>query len=252
MVSNLILFWKGVKKAYSLFKKWFIVVNIIFLVIYLYAGDLLGPWAEKLFYAAVIAILSILLEVLLSIGAEMKLDIRVEIFPNFSAAIPIIQSIISKQKTIDIKIIAQTGASHLSLFLKAISSNPKLKKEKITITMGILSPELCRNKHLPNHWLKEVETSIYTIKEKFKGTKIDLKLVLFNLLPSPSGVLINNKHLIFTILNWIQTKESQYELAAAENPHYYYKRRTPENEYFYCLFESWLTNCPSDLITIEN
>ena len=66
---------------------------------------------------------------------------------------------------------------------------------------------------------------------------------LFETLPAPHGLVINNKHLFIGFFNWRKIGED-FQLSGAQLAHNYYHIGEPEFDYYFNLFESWFNYSP--------
>lgn len=231
---------RRIPKIYEKVRSWIIYGAMIILLVILYFGDTLGPWREKLLVTAALVILAILFEIVLDISKNLKIKPQIEVFPSLYEALPRIREIVSRDKQTSMKIIAATGGTTVATILPAIiSSSPA---GKIGISMGILAPDTLYKEWIPHHWPKEIETTIGRLEE-LVSERTSVNLFLFEMLPVPHGLILNEEHLFLGFFGWT-TSSGKSQLSGAQLPHRYYHKSHPEYEYCCNLFESWFTHSP--------
>ncbi len=169
-----------------------------------------------------------------------KVLTEIALFPSLYEAMPRIKEIVSRDKQTSIKIIAATGGTTVATILPTIISSSSA--QKIEISMGILAPDTPCKDCIPRHWPQEIEITIGRAEE-FKSDRVSIDLFLFEILPVPHGLLLNDEHLFLGFFSWITSTGKSY-LAGAQLPHRYYHKSYQEYEYFYNLFESWFKYAP--------
>jgi len=232
---------RKIPKVYHRAKKWIIYADILFLLVVLYFGEILGPWREKLFATAALGMLAIFFEILLSVSEMLETKPEAKAYPTIYEALPKIKEIVSRDREItSIKVIAATGGTTVATLLPAIASSSPARK--IDVHMGILDPDTPYKEWIPHHWPAESKTTIERVNEEFGG-RISIDLFLFQALPAPHGLLINDEHLFLGFFSWMKVGEKP-QLSGAQLPHRYFRRGEPGSSYYFDLFESWFENSP--------
>jgi len=234
---------KRILKIYEKARSWIIYGAIIALAIGFYFGDAFGPRREEILVALALGILAILFAILLEISRNLKIKPAIEVFPSLYDALPRIREIIGRdKKETSVKIIAATGGTTLDTILPAIrESSPA---GKIKISMGILAPDTPSKEYIPPHWIGEIETTIQRVEDFRSKKRVSLDLFLFDMLPVPHGLILNDEHLFLGFFSWTTTESGKSQLSGAQLPHYYYHKSHPEYEYYRELFESWFNYSP--------
>lgn len=231
---------KRVSKTYEKAKKWVVYVDIAFLLIVLYFGDILGPWREKLFATAALGVLAILFETLVSLSDNLGTKPETSLFPTISAAFPKIREIVSHDKQVtSVKIIAATGGTTVRIILPEIASSSPARR--IEFSIGILDPNNPYKEWTPPYWPQEGKATIERLRMGFENERISINLRLFKTLQVPHGLLINNEHLFLAFFSWTE-RDEKVQLTSAQLPHHYYHVSNPESAYYFNLFESWVNS----------
>lgn len=232
---------KRIPKIYEKAKSWIIYGAIIALFIVFYFGGVFGPRREEILVALALGILAILFSILLEISRNLKIKPETKSFLSLSEALPKIREIISHDKQTSMKIIAATGGTTVATILPAIiSSSPA---GKINISMGILAPDTPYKEWIPHHWPKEIETTIGRLEE-LVSERTSVDLFLFEMLPVPHGLILNDEHLFLGFFGWTTIESGESQLSGAQLPHYYYHKGHPKYEYYLDLFKSWFKHSP--------
>ena len=231
-------FAKQLSEIYEKVRRWIAYGSIISLLIISYFGNIFGTWRDELLITFASVILALLFDILISISENMKVKPTKQ-FSSISTALPIIEEIVSRDENISVKIIAATGGTTRASILPLIIDGSKAKK--IEISIGILDPSSI-SEYTPSHWLSEIRTTIKYLVG-FTNHQVHIDLFLFEALPVPHGLVINNKHLFLGFFNWRKVGED-FQLSGAQLAHKYYHMGDPEFDYYFNLFESWFNHSP--------
>jgi hypothetical protein len=183
-------FTKQLSEIYEKGKRWIAYGSIISLLIISYFGNIFGTWRDELLITFASIILVLLFDLLISISKDIKVKPTKQ-FSSIFTALPVIEEIVSHDESISVKIIAATGGTTLESIFPSIIDKSKAKK--IEISIGILDPSSI-SEYIPSYWLSEIRNTIERLGE-FINHRVHIDLFLFEALPAPHGLIINNKHL---------------------------------------------------------
>ena len=231
-------FAKQLSEIYEKGKRWIAYGSIISILIISYFGNIFGVWRDELLITFASIILVLLFDLLISISKNIKVKPTKQ-FSSISTALPVIEEIVGQYENISVKILAATGGTTFASILPSIID--KSKARKIEISMGILDPSSI-SEYTPSHWHSEIRTTIKRLRE-FVNHRVHIDLFLFEALPAPHGLVINNKHLFIGFFNWRKIGED-FQLSGAQLAHNYYHIGEPEFDYYFNLFESWFNYSP--------
>ena len=234
--------FKKIGRVYGKAQKWIIYGLIVFLLVVFCLGDIVGDYRDRLLVPAALATLAMLFQMLIAISNSLSVRPERNLFPSIYDALPKIKEIVGRpRKVTSVKVIAGTGGTTIAALLPTITSSSQARE--VDISIGILSPDSEYRAWVPDHWPSESRTSIKRLKEEFGGGRITVSLVLFEILPVPHGLLIDNEHLFIGFFSWLRT-DGKSQLSGAQLPHRYYHARDPEFAYYSTLFQQWFENCP--------
>lgn len=137
----------------------------------------------------------------------------------------------STQRTIKIEIMAFTGGTFATAFLRdAIRLNP----HKLNIVLRAIDFTQANIELFPGHWEREEADTVERLKVLCAG-KADLEIWHYPSFPFLLGVAIDDSHLLITFPSWDQRTGK----LADKSLEYRYFSRNSGSEYLFDLFENW-------------
>lgn len=234
---------EAIKRFYQKSKRALIYIDLVFVVIVFYAGKYLGAWRDQLLPAAIAGAFAILLEILFSISDSVGTRQEIVEYPNINMAFPKIIELVKQgsHRKHSVKIIASAGGTTVNSIVPQLIHETN---EPLDISISLINPKMRANEYLPKHWVLESRATLNRLEKIAleETTRVKIVCNTYDYIPCIRGFLIDNQHLFLGYFYWV-TSGKTVELKGAEQPHAYYKR-SPENERFFRLFESWFDNAP--------
>jgi len=232
-----------IKRLYQRGKRALVYIDLVFVVIVLYAGKYLGGLRDQLLPAAIAGAFAILLEILFSISDTISSKQEMTEYPNINMAFPKILDLIKQrsQRKHSVKIIASAGGTTVNSIVPQLIHETT---EALEISISLINPKMRANDYLPKHWGLESRATLNHL-EKIGLEEISRVRIVCNTydyVPCIRGFLVDNQHLFLGYFYWVKSGGT-IELKGAEHPHIYYQRSS-KYEHLFRLFESWFDNAP--------